>query len=143
MLSAPEPPDGGSPTPPPPALPLRFTDVIGSMPSVARTAPDEFLTSIPPDTISGRPAGTSTATLPNGHPQAGHLLHNGLGPGVPEASQHLSPDRHKKHTRHSKMLSRTSSSGSKDSRDPLETVDGVTGERLNPSDPIPIRTGKH
>lgn len=46
MLSAPEPPDGQSPTPPPVALPLKFaTSKIGSIDSedLSRTAPAEFL----------------------------------------------------------------------------------------------------
>ena len=150
MLSAPEPPDGGSPTPPPPALPLRFTDVIGSVPSAARTVPDEFLTSIPPDIITGKSTVNSTTALPNGHLQQGQQAHqrlqNGLGPSEPGPSQEHSPGRQRKHTRPSRKLSRNSSTGSKDSRDTVETVDSPnrvngTTEKLNPSDPIPIRTG--
>ena len=151
MLSAPEPPDGGSPTPPPPALPLRFTDVIGSVGSAARTAPDDFLTSVPPNKFT-----EAAATIPNGdlshcpHGEQAHQLSNGLGPGEAKLSQD-SPDRQRKGTRHSQRFSRTSSSGSKGSRISLEspevkrkTVDSadVANERPNPSEPIPIRTGK-
>ena len=133
MLSAPDPPEGGSPTPPPPTLPLRFTDVIGSAASTARTAPDDFLTTLPPDRITQAPSGAPTTALPNGH------LPNGLGPGESELNQ----DRQRKHSRHSKRLSRTSSSGSKGTRHSPDSpeVNGVT-DRPNPSDPIPIvRTG--
>lgn len=137
MLSAPDPPEGGSPTPPPPTLPLRFTDVIGSAASAARTAPDDFLTSLPPDRITQAPSGTQTNALSNGHLQPTHQLHNGVGPGEDPS------DRQRKHSRHSKRLNRTSSSGSKGSRhSPNSPEVNGTVERPNPSDPIPIvRTG--
>ena len=144
MLSAPDPPEGGSPTPPPPTLPLRFTDVIGSAASAARTAPDDYLTSLPPDRITQAPSGAPTNGLPNGHLQPSHQLHNGIGPGEAELN-HDTSDRQKKHSKHSKRLNRTSSSGSKGSRHSPDSpeVNGMI-DRPNPSDPIPIvRTGKN
>ena len=148
MLSAPEPPEGGSPTPPPPTLPLRFTDVIGSADSAARTVPDEFLTSTRPSKITGHMPGNM---VQNGHSQSEHptrqLVNGDAGPSGPE--HHQDPtDRQHKHNRHSNILNRTSSSGSKSSRVSLDTVefhDGVNGtlDRPDPSDPIPIRTGMH
>ena len=146
MLSAPEPPEGGSPTPPPPTLPLRFTDVIGSADSAARTVPDDFLTSARTDKITGNMSGN---TIQNGHSQLEHPTHqlvNGdAGPSEPELHRDPS-DRQHKHSRHSNILNRTSSSGSKSSRVSMDTVDhpnGVNGvlDRPDPSDPIPIRTG--
>ena len=147
MLSAPDPPEGGSPTPPPPTLPLRFTDVIGSAASTARTAPDDFLTCLPPDRITQAPSGAPTNALPNGHLQPSQRLHNGhngIGPGHGEAELNQdTSERQRKHSKHSKRLNRTSSSGSKGSRHSPESpeVNGVV-DRPNPSDPIPIvRTG--
>lgn len=137
MLSAPEPPEGGSPTPPPPSLPLRFTDVIGSGASAARTLPDDFLTTTRTDKMAGTVSGIA---IPNGHSQQEHHQHQ-LVNGESELNQGSS-DRPQKHSKHSKMVQRTSSSGSKSSRVSIETVDGVNGmERPDPSDPIPIRTG--
>ena len=155
MLSAPEPPDGGSPTPPPPTLPLRFTDVIGSAASVARTVPDDFLTSLQPDRVTEASSGIPTTAISNGHLQPSHQLPNGLGPGEAELNQDTS-DRQKKRSRHIKRLNRTSSSGSKGSRvspespevkvkthDSTDHVNGMV-DRHNPSEPIPIvRTGNH
>ena len=49
MLSAPSPPEGHSPTPTPPTLPLRFHPPnIGSLTDgeMARTAPDEYLSAV-------------------------------------------------------------------------------------------------
>ena len=141
MLSAPDPPEGGSPTPPPPTLPLRFTDVIGSAASAARTVPEDFLTSLPPDRITQTTSGAPTNALPNGHP---HQLHNGIGHGEAELN-HDTSERQKKHSKHSKRLNRTSSSGSKGSRHSPDSpeVNGMI-DRPNPSDPIPIvRTGKN
>ena len=144
MLSAPDPPEGASPTPPPPSLPLRFTNVIGSAASAARTAPDDFLTSIPADKITG------TTTIPNNshvqpRQQAHHMV-NGLGlGGEPELNHDLS-DRQKKNSKHPRTLTHSSSTGSKDSRVSVDMVDSAegmngAGDRPNPSEPIPIRTG--
>ena len=139
MLSAPDPPEGGSPTPPPPSLPLRFTEVIGSAASAARTAPDDFLTA---DKITGS---TTNSHLQPGQ-QAHHLV-NGFGPGSEPQLNHDSPDRQKKQSRHPRALTHSSSTGSKDSRVSVDTVDSAegvngAGDKPNPSNPIPIRTGK-
>ena len=144
MLSAPDPPEGGSPTPPPPSLPLRFTNVIGSASSAARTAPDDFLTSMPANKIAG------TTTIPNKSRvqpgQQAHHLVNGLVPGGEPELNHDPSDRQKKNSRHPRKLSHSSSTGGKDSRVSVDMVDGAegvngVGDRPNPSDPIPIRTG--
>lgn len=139
MLSAPDPPEGGSPTPPPPSLPLRFTNVIGSAASAARTAPDDFLTSMPADKIAG------TTTIPNNNThvrpgQQAHHLVNGLG--EPELN-HDPSDRQKKNSKHPSHSTFTCSKDSKVSVDTIDSAEGVNGvgDRPNPSDPIPIRTG--
>ena len=154
MLSAPDPPEGGSPTPPPPTLPLRFTDVIDSAASVARTVPHDFLTSLPSDKINQVPSAIQTSTLPNGHLPPSHQLPNGLGRGLVEKDQDTSDRQKRCSKQHSKRRNHSSSSGSKSSRHSsgspevkvkgLSNGDCVNGmaDRPNPSDPIPIvRTG--
>ena len=72
MLSAPEPPDGHSPSPPPVALPLKFsTSTIGSPQSadLSRTAPAEYLNTYGPNIAGNSHDSTQQQNShTNGHP---------------------------------------------------------------------------